>query len=53
MAGDEAVKFLTTQGFKNVVMTMPRDTEQHTKVVVFMYPVILDPNFLVDDDRFV
>ena len=51
--GDEAVKFLTTEGFQNVIMKVPDHNERYTKVIVYMYPVILEPDFILDDERFV
>jgi len=49
----QAVQTLTTQGYKGTVMTVPKAGEKFTKVIIFRYPTILDPDFLLDDDRFV
>lgn len=44
VAGDEIVKFLTMRGLKNVVKTLPQDTEIYAKVIVITYLGILDPD---------
>ena len=49
----QAVQTLTTQGYKGTVMTVPKAGERFTKVIIFRYPTILDPDFLLDDERFV
>ncbi|KAG0728157.1 hypothetical protein GWK47_033090 [Chionoecetes opilio] len=49
----EAVDMLTTIGFKDVILVVPVDSEKLTKVIIFRYPTVLDPDFLLDDSRFV
>lgn len=52
VARDEEVKFSTTKRFKTVVMALPQVTKKIHQGDNFMCPVILDPDFLLDDDRF-
>ena len=48
----EAVDMLTTSGYDGVTMTTPNDDEKKTKVIIFNYPVWLDPDYITDDSRF-
>lgn len=51
---DVAVKFLTSTGFDNVVMTEPPEsTGECTKIILFGYPTYLDPEDILVDDRFI
>lgn len=47
VAGEEA-----TQRFKDVILAKPDDTK-NTNMIIFLYPVLLDSDFILDDDRFV
>jgi len=49
----QAEQTLTTQGYKGTVMTVPKGGEKLTKVIIFQYPIVLDPEYLLDDERFV
>ena len=52
MGSQEAVEVLTTTGFEDVVLKMPEETEKLTKVIIFRYLLVLEPDFLLDDSRF-
>ena len=46
----EAVEMLTTVGYKGLPMVLPEESDiLLTKVIIFRYPVILDPEYLLDD----
>lgn len=50
----EAVQHLTTEGFNGVVLKLPpQDQERTNKVLIFRYPVFLDPDYLLDDPNIV
>ena len=49
---DEAVHFLTTEGFEDIVLEVPRDNERYTKIILFDYPTYLDPEDVLVDDMF-
>ena len=49
----EAVELLTNTGYEGIVIQLPDDREKYTKVILFRYPLIADPDFLLDDARFV
>ena len=53
VGSQEAVDMLTTSGYKGIVLTTPGEREKLTKVLVFRYPQVLDPEFILDDPRFV
>ena len=53
VGSQEAVELLTTTGYEGIVLQLPQDREKYTKVIIFRYPLILDPDFLLDDARFV
>lgn len=53
VAEDGTVKIWTTKGFKVMGMTISQDTVKCTKVIVFIYPLMLDPDFLLGYDTFV
>ena len=50
---DKAVELLSTIGFESVVLEIPRDNDKYTKIIVFDYPVYMDPNDLLVDERIV
>lgn len=50
---DEAVNFLVSDGFENVILEIPKDNEKRTKVIVFNYPIFMDPEDMLVDDRVV
>ena len=50
---EEAANFLTTTGFDGVIMEKPDDREQGKKVIIFNHPLVLDPQDLLIDDRFI
>lgn len=50
---DEAVRYLTTKGFENVVLEVPKENEKCTKIILFDYPTYLLPDDVLVDDRFV
>ena len=50
---DKAVEHLSTIGFENVVLEIPRDSDKYTKIIVFEYPVYMDPQDLLVDERIV
>ena len=50
----DAVEYLTTEGFDDVVMEKPAESfGECTKVILFDYPVYLDPDDVMADDRFI
>lgn len=52
VGSQEAVKMLTTSGYEGVVLKLPDQREKLSKVIIFRYPLVLDPDFLLDDPRF-
>lgn len=53
VGSQEAADVLTTTGFEDVVLKRPEAMEKLTKVIFFRYPQVLDPEYLLDDPRFV
>lgn len=51
VANEEAVIHLTTTGYKGIKLEVPDEKEKTTKIIVFKYPVWLDPTFLLEDNR--
>lgn len=49
VGSQEAVEFLTTTGFQDVTLQVPEETEKLTKVIIFRFPLGLDPEYLIDD----
>lgn len=52
---NSAVEYLSTNGFENIILEIPKesDGEKFSKVIVFDYPVYMDPDDLLIDDRMV
>lgn len=46
-------QILMSHGYQGKVMTVPKDGEKLMKVIIFQNPTIMDPDFLLDDERFV
>lgn len=42
-----------SHGYQGKVMTVPKDGEKLTKVIIFQNPSMMDPDFLLEDERFV
>ena len=50
---DDAVEYLTTERFENVLLEKPAESlGECTKIILFDYPVYLDPEDMMIDDRF-
>ena len=50
----EAVQHLTVEGYNGVVLQLPPQEQEHAnKVLIFRYPVWLEPEYLLDDPRIV
>lgn len=53
VGSQEAVEFLSTTSFEDVTLQVPEDKEKLTKVIIFRYPIGLDPGYLLDDPAIV